>query len=131
MLKINSVRVVRQCCDITCFWPFGFTLRLLSFWPSAALIPGPCSLQRLAFYYLQYVSIIPTAAHFLSGSRDYDNTCFIAATLNLSSWLPAIEESLLGAPMPSLCWSDALWKQVIQDVRTRWNGKYKWSADAV
>ena len=34
--------------------------------------------------------------NFLLGSRDYENTCFIAATLNLGSWVPDIERALLG-----------------------------------
>lgn len=66
--------------------------------------------------------------NFLPGSLDFNNTCFIAATLQLSAWIPAIHAAALADRVGRLPWNEALWKEVITRIRTRWNRKYQWTA---
>ena len=68
--------------------------------------------------------------NFLPGRLEYQNSCFIASVVNMSAWIPAIVEEL-GLQEDELReWSEEQWKQVIVDVRTRWNGKYRWTSQS-
>ena len=64
--------------------------------------------------------------NFQEGSRNYENTCFIAAVINLSAWLPAIETSLIGARGVGGSW----WQALITAVRKRWHQKYAWTPES-
>ena len=65
--------------------------------------------------------------NFIPGNnKDYRNTCFIASALNLASWIPAIAEGLVDAPIMNNNWDEGQWRAVITKVRRLDNAKYKW-----
>ena len=68
--------------------------------------------------------------NFQEGSRNYENTCFIAAVINLSAWLPAIETSLIGARGVGGSWKCIDWQLLITAVRKRWHRKYAWTPES-
>ena len=68
--------------------------------------------------------------NFLEGRPDYQNTCFIASALNLSTWLPVIVEELGIQQAEGVEWTEARWKQSIVNVRSRWDGKYQWTPES-
>ena len=54
--------------------------------------------------------------NFTEGQREYENTCFIAAAVNLSAWIPAIAEELAILSQGNHDWDERRWQELIADV---------------
>ena len=75
--------------------------------------------------FMQFLSL----PNFMSGDRDYRNTCFIASALNLASWVPAIEQELISEDAKGDRWTESSWKNIVKSVRgEKFGNKYKWTA---
>ena len=68
--------------------------------------------------------------NFLPGDQDYENTCFIVATLNLSAWLPSIQTALFPQYQQPSQWNNQLWQVLIKRIRYFWNFKYQWTPES-
>jgi len=88
-----------------------------------------CTHHRLAegaaqsFSDLMFRTFIPLP-NFLPGSAKYCNTCFLAATLNLSPWIPSIVSGLEFCPQENAEVQRRWWKGVVINLRSRWQNKY-------